>query len=438
MFGKKLGGVHPPHYKNTAGAATENLPPPKKVVIPLSMHIGAPAVPTVKTGDKVLVGQVIAEASGAVSAPVHASVSGTVGKSAEYLAANGRVCPAITIESDGEMRLSPELAAPSVTDYDSFIAAVRASGAVGLGGAGFPTAVKLAVGDTSRIEEIIVNGAECEPYITADTRTMLERSAEVAYGCELLKKYLSVKKIHIAIEKNKPAAISEMRRLTAAIDGVCVDVLPSLYPQGGEKVLIYNITGKVVPEGKLPIDVGTVVINVTTLAVIAEYIKTGVPLTSKCVTVDGSAVKTPKNVRVPIGTPIADVFEYCGGFTGEPEKIIFGGLMMGSAAYSLDMPVTKTTNAVLALNKKEATPPPVTACIRCGKCIAHCPFGLNPPAISTAYDAGNADALSELKVNICMECGCCGYICPAGRPIVQTNKLAKAFLTAENAKKKGE
>ncbi len=437
MFGKKLSGVHAPHLKKTARYPSVDLPAPKKVTIPVSMHIGAPALPAVKPGDRVLVGQVIAEAGGAVSAPIHASVSGTVAKSAEYLAANGRTCQAIVIESDGLMEVSPEITPPEISDYDSFIKAVRNSGTVGLGGAGFPTSVKLGIGDVTRIGEIIVNGAECEPYITSDTRTMTERADEVAFGCELLKKYLSVKKIYIGIEKNKPEAISEMKRISEEIDGVEVKVLPSLYPQGGEKVLIYNITGKTVPSGKLPIDVGTVVINVTTLAEIARYVKTGMPLVTKCVTVDGRAVKTPKNVRVPIGTPISDLFDFCDGFSSEPEKIIFGGLMMGSAAYSLDMPVTKTTNAVLALDKKEATPPPTTACIRCGRCIASCPFSLDPPAISAAYAAKDASLLAKLAVSTCMECGCCGFICPAGRPIVQTNKLAKVFLTEENAKKKG-
>ncbi len=437
MFRKKLSGVHPPHLKNTANSPTVDLPIPEKVVIPVSMHIGAPAVPTVKAGDRVLVGQVIAEAGGAVSAPIHASVSGKVGKETEYLAANGRICRAIVIESDGEMEVSPDIRPPEVTDYDSFIGAVRDSGCVGLGGAGFPTSVKLGVGDVTRIEEIIVNGAECEPYITADTRTMIERTDDIVFGCELLKKYLSVKRIYIGIERNKPEAIAKLNAAFAADDCIEIKVLPSLYPQGGEKVLIYNVTGKSVPQGKLPIDVGSVVINVTTLAEIAKYVKTGMPLVTKRVTVDGRAVKTPKNVRVPIGTPIGKLFEFCDGFSSEPEKLIFGGLMMGSAAYSIDMPVTKTTNGVLALDKKEATPPPTTACIRCGKCIASCPFSLDPPAISAAYEAKNTEALTKLAVMSCMECGCCGFICPAGRPIVQTNKLAKAFLTAEAAKRKG-
>lgn len=438
MFKKKLGGVHPPHFKNTAKSETVTMPPPERVTIPLSMHIGAPAVSIVKPGDRVLVGQLIAEASGAVSAPVHASVSGTVGKPAEYLAPNGRTFPAIVIESDGLMQISPDVKPPELTDFDSFIKAVRDSGCVGLGGAGFPTAVKLGVGDLSRIEEIIVNGAECEPYITSDTRTMLEKADMIGRGCDLLAKYLRVGKIYIGIEANKPEAIAEMKRIAAEREYVRVKVLPSVYPQGGEKVLIYNVTGKKVPAGKLPIDVGTVVINCTTLATLAEYAETGMPLVSKCVTVDGKAVREPKNVRVPVGTRLSDVFDFCGGFSSEPEKILYGGPVMGLAVYSLDMPVLKNTNAVLALDKKEAAPPVQTACIRCGKCIASCPFGLNPPAISSALKAKDADALAALSVNVCMECGCCAFICPAGRPVVATNKLAKALLSEHNAKKKGD
>lgn len=437
MLKKKLSGVIPPHLKNTANFESEIMLPPKLVTIPLSMHIGAPAVCVVKPGDRVLVGQLIAESNGAVSAPVHASVSGTVTKITEYLAPNGRTCPAVVIESDGEMQVSPDVKPPIVTDRDSFIKAVRESGCVGLGGAGFPTSVKLSANGAS-IDEIIVNGAECEPYITSDTRTMAERSELIELGCELLTKYLNVEKIYIAVEKSNREAIKSMRRTAERLSSTELKVLPSMYPQGGEKVLIYNVTGKKVPFGKLPADVGTVVINCTTLAVIAEYVKTGIPLVSKCVTVDGSAVKTPKNVVVPIGTSVGDVFDFCGGFAEAPEKVLYGGLMMGICVPSLDMPVLKNTNAILALGKKEATAPPQTACLRCGKCVSACPLGLNPPAIASALDAGNADALETLCVKLCMECGSCAFICPAGRPIVQNNKLAKLFLTEHKPERKGE
>ncbi len=436
MFRWKVRGVHAPHLKNTAAKASVRMPSPATVTIPLSMHIGAPARCVVSPGDHVYVGTLIGEAAGAISANVHASVSGTVKKITEFLAPNGRTCPAVLIESDGLMETGPDVKPPEVNDYESFISAVREGGIVGLGGAGFPTAAKLAVGDLGRIKEIIVNGAECEPYITSDTRTMLERSELIARGCGTLVKYLAAKKIIIAIEKNKPEAIAEMKRVTAGIGEVEVRALPSVYPQGGEKVLIYNVTGKVVPEGKLPIDVGSVVINCSTLAVLESFLETGMPLTEKCVTVDGRAVKEPKNVIVPIGTSLGDVFDFCGGFSSDPAKVLYGGLMMGIAVYSLDMPVLKNTNAILALDKKEAAPLPETACIRCGRCIRHCPFSLNPPAISAALAAKDGAELARLKVNLCMECGCCSYICPAGRSIVAENKLAKAEFQAYNAKQK--
>ncbi len=436
MFGWKIRGVHAPHLKNTSAKESVRMPSPSSVTIPLSMHIGAPAKCVVKPGDHVDVGTLIGEATGVVSANVHSSISGTVKRITEFIAPNGRTSPAVFIESDGLMTVSPDVKPPDIHDYESFISAVCDGGIVGLGGAGFPASAKLNVGDLDRIGEIIINGAECEPYITSDTRTMLEKSELIARGCETLVKYLAAKKIIIAIEKNKPEAIAEMERVTEKLGEVEVRVLPSIYPQGGEKVLIYNVTGKVVPEGKLPIDVGCVVINCTTLAVIEEYIETGMPLTEKCVTVDGRAVKEPRNVVVPIGTKLSDVFDFCGGFSSAPVKVLYGGLMMGIAVYSLDMPILKNTNAILALDEKEAKPLPETACIRCGRCIRHCPFSLNPPAISAALAAKDCEELAKLKVNLCMECGCCSFICPAGRKIVLENKLAKAELQAYNAKHK--
>ena len=249
-------------------------------------------------------------------------------------------------------------------------------------------------------------------------------------------KYLGIKKVILGIEKNKAKAIEKMRTLEQKDDKFKVQVLKDLYPQGGEKVLIYHTTGKVVPAGKLPIDVGCIVCNSTTMAAIGKYLKTGMPLVSKCVTVDGSAVKEPKNVIVPIGTPLKDVFEFCGGFKSEPAKVIYGGPMMGIAVPDMDVPVLKNTNALLALDEKEAAPAKTTACIRCGACANHCPFRLNPAAMAKAYERNDMEALEELRVDICMECGCCSFICPAHRPLVQTHKLAKAALreAAQKAK----
>lgn len=436
MLKYKLHGVHAPHRKNTAGDKPHEMPTPAAVTIPMSMHIGAPAKPIVKVGDEVKVGQMIAEAGGFVSAPIHSSVSGKVKKIDDILVAGGQFMPAVTIESDGEQTPFSELAPPVVTNYDEFIEAVRLSGIVGLGGAGFPTFIKLKVNDLSRIEAIIINGAECEPYITSDTRTMLDETDSLWEGIELLQKFLQAKRVIIAVEDNKPECIELLGKKCASAKGVEVKALPALYPQGGEKVMIFNTIGRIVPEGKLPIDVGAVVINCTTLAAIAKFIKTGMPLVQKCVTVDGSAVSEPKNVLVPIGTPMKDVFDFCGGFKKEPKKVLYGGPMMGIAVPDLDVPVLKNTNAIIALSEEDAVLPEPTACIKCGRCISHCPLRLMPADIESAYNAEDCELLAKLKVNLCMECGCCAYICPARRPLVQVNKLAKTALRSYEAQQK--
>ncbi len=433
----KLNGVIVPHRKNTAAQPAVRMPAPKSVTIPMNMHIGAPSNPCVKVGDEVKVGQLIAEAGGFVGAPIHASVSGKVTAVGPMLASNGSQVTAITIESDGQMSVSVECVPPVVNDYDSFIAAVRASGAVGLGGAGFPTAVKLDVKDTSRIQEVVINGAECEPYITSDARTMIDDSELIREGIELLKKYLDVKKVIIGIEKNKPEAISKMQEIATEDNTVSVKALPSVYPQGGEKVLIYNCVGKIVPEGKLPIDVGVIVMNCTTLAFIAKYVKTGMPLVEKVLTVDGSAVTNPQNVIVPIGTSMKDVFDFCGGFKEEPRKLLYGGPMMGIAVPDVTAPILKNNNAILAFAEKDAVLPEPTPCIRCGKCVEACPLNLMPVEYARALATDNMELLEKRKVNLCMECGCCSFVCPARRPLVENNKLAKAELRKYQAEKNG-
>ena len=434
----KFSGVNVPHLKNASACKPERMATPKKVTIPMSMHIGTPAKPVVSVGDAVKVGQLIAVANGFVSCPIHASVSGKVKSIDDMLMSNGQTSKAIIIEADGEQEVCEEITPPQVHDFDSFIAAVRASGLVGLGGAGFPTAVKLFVKELSKIEAIIVNGAECEPYVTSDTRTMLDDAELVVQGAKLLQKYLETERVIIAIENNKSECIKKFRELTKDVPGVTVTPLPSMYPQGGEKVLIYNTIGHIVPEGKLPIDAGVIVINCTTLAFIAKYINTGMPLVEKTVTVDGSAVKTPKNVIAPIGTLIVELFDYCGGFKSEPGKVFYGGPMMGIAVPDLSVPVMKNTNAVVALNRKDAILPETTSCIRCGSCIDHCPMKLMPVEIENAYELKKPEELEKLKVNLCMECGCCAYICPARRPLVQVNKLAKAMLRRYQAERKAE
>ncbi|MBR4295641.1 MAG: electron transport complex subunit RsxC [Clostridia bacterium] len=428
-----LNGVHVPHRKNTADKSAVRMESPKTVTIPVSMHIGVPATPIVAVGDIVKVGTKIAEESGAISSPVFSSVSGKVVKISDILLSNGSTAPAITIESDNEMSVDESVAPPTVNSREELIEAVRKSGIVGLGGAGFPTYIKLNV-DPSRIEELIINGAECEPYITSDTLTMIDRVEDMEYALEALKLHLGIKRIIMGVESNKKRAIAQMKMLSDKVEGLEVKVLPSVYPQGGEKVLVYHLTKKIIPVGKLPIDVGCIVLNCTTLASIGSYLKTGMPLVEKCVTVDGGAVCEPKNVIVPIGTSVSDVFEYCGGFKSEPAKILYGGPMMGIAVPDTSAPVIKNTNAIIALTEKEAKLPKTTACISCGSCTNACPFGLAPAAILAAYKKKDTERLEELSVNACMECGCCSFICPANRPLVQTNKLAKILLKEEKAK----
>ena len=431
-----LHGVHVPHRKNTQDKPVVRMETPGTVTIPMSMHIGKPARPIVNVGDMVKVGTKIAEADGMVSVPIHASVSGKVVKLQDVLLFNGTTVPAVVIESDGEMTPDEKIVPPVVDSRESLLAALKESGIVGLGGAGFPTHVKFNV-SPERIEYLLINGAECEPYVTSDTVTMVERREDMAYALKVLHQYFGIKNVIIGIESNKPKAIASMIQMADEMNTDCtveVKALPPVYPQGGEKVLIYHTTGRVVPAGKLPIDVGCIVINCTTLATIGSYLKTGMPLVEKCVTVDGGAVRTPQNIIAPIGASLADVFEFCGGFTVDPAKIIYGGPMMGLTVPDTGVPVIKNTNAVLALTEKEAKLPKTTACIRCGACTNTCPFGLAPAAISKACENKNAGLLEELSVNACMECGCCSFVCPANRPLVQNNKLAKAFLREEKAK----
>ncbi len=431
-----LRGVHVPHRKNTHNSPVARMEAPKTVTIPMSMHIGSYAKPTVKVGDTVKIGTRIGDAESTISSPIYSSVSGKVTKIKDFMLPGGSMTVAVVIESDGEMTVDENISPPVLDSRESFIEALRNSGIVGLGGAGFPTHFKLDV-SPDKIEHLIINGAECEPYVTSDTYTMVERRDDMEYALNAMKKHLGIKSIIIGIESNKPQAIESMRKLMNDATDDCtvqVKVLPPLYPQGGEKVLIYHTTGKTVPIGKLPIDVGCIVINCTTLAAIGTYLRTGMPLIEKCVTVDGGAVRNPQNVIAPIGTSVEDLFNFCGGLTVEPTKVIYGGPMMGITLPTLDSPVIKNTNAVLALTEKEAKLPKTTACIRCGSCTNTCPFGLAPAAIMKAYEKRDAERLIELNVNACMECGCCSFVCPANRPLVQTNKMSKIFLKEEIAK----
>lgn len=429
-----LKGIHVPHRKNTANMSAVRMPAPKVVTLLTSMHIGKPAKPVVKVGDKVAVGTLVAEQDGFISSPVYSSVSGTVKSIAETLLSDGKTVPAITIESDGEMTPDANLTVPQVNSKEDFIEAVKKSGIVGLGGAGFPTYVKFAT--DKKIDTFVINGAECEPYITSDSITMIENSDDILLAIETADKYFNFDKIIIAIEKNKPSAIAKMNELSQKNNKIQVKVLSSVYPQGGEKVLVYHTVGRVINVGQLPADVGCIVCNSSTMANIGKYLQTGMPLVEKVVTVDGGAVKEPKNVIVAIGTPIGEVFDFCGGFNGEPEKVIYGGPMMGIAVPDLTVPVLKQTNALVAFNKKETKTAKTTACIKCGKCANSCPFGINPAAIAKAYNNKDAEMIEKLGADICMLCGCCAYVCPAKRPLVDTNRLSKSLLAEERAKKK--
>lgn len=434
-----LRGIHVPHRKGTKNSAVLRMEAPKTVTIPMSMHIGKPAVPCVKVGDAVKVGTKIGEADGYVSSPVFSSVSGKVIKLSEYLMHNGSTTTAVVIESDGQMTVDENVIPPAITNQKDFVQAVKEAGIVGLGGAGFPTQVKLDV-DAQRIEYLVINGAECEPYVTSDTYTMLNRAEDMVLALNGLNKYLGIKNVIIGIESNNKKAIESMKNMAKSITdfSVKVQTLPAVYPQGGEKVLVYHLLGRKIPANKLPIDVGCVVLNCTTVATIGAFLRTGMPLVEKCVTVDGGAVKTPMNVIAPIGTSLQDLFDYCGGLKEDAAKIIYGGPMMGITVPSTEFSVIKNTNAVLALNKKEAKLPKTTACIRCGACLNTCPFGLAPVSIAQAYEKKDDEELKNLSVLSCMECGCCSFVCPANRPLVQINKMAKQFVNEKSKKEAGK
>ena len=351
----KLNGVHLKHCKNTANVAPVRMGVPKKVVIPMSMHIGAPAKPIVKVGDEVKVGQLVGEPGAGLSSPIYSGVSGTVKKIDELITAAGTHITTVVIEPDGLQTVHEDVKPPVVENREQFLDAVRKSGIVGLGGAGFPTVVKLSA-DTSKIDAIVVNGAECEPYITSDTRTMLDEPDVIIDGLKMLMEYLDVKKVVIGIENNKKKCISALKKAIHGTKGIGIKALPAVYPQGGEKVLVYHTVGRVIKEGQLPIDAGVIVINCTTVAAIAKYVRTGMPLVEKCVTVDGSAIAEPKNVIAPIGTPALELVEFCGGFKTQPRKILWGGPMMGIALPDLNMPVMKQIKCAVSNNSFHISP----------------------------------------------------------------------------------
>lgn len=431
MSQKHLQSIHVSHYKHTAGCATEIMPTPDVVKISMSQHIGAPCKPLVAKGDYVKVGQKIGDTDAFVSAPIHSGVSGTVTAIEEQRNAAGGFETLVVIETDKKQELSEEVKVPEEPkDLAEFVKAVRESGLVGLGGASFPTHIKFNPKNIDDVHALVVNAAECEPFITSDHRLMLETPDALLDGCLLIMKYIGLDKGYIAIEENKPDAIELLNKRIQerGITNIETFKLQARYPKGAERVLVYEITGKTMNAGVLPADMGVILDNVTTVAFVGQYFKTGRPLTTKRVTVDGDAVNQPKNVIAPIGTSVHDVIEFCGGYKAEPKKILMGGPMMGRAIYSDAMPIVKNNNAILAFSGPQSVVKEETACINCGRCHKACPFKLIPTALAKAYENRDAQALKDLQVMQCMNCGSCSYVCPAHRPLGFINTLGKTVL----------
>jgi len=422
------GGIKPGHYKNTAAQTSLVMPAPKRVEIVMHQHIGAPCIPCVKPGDTVCVGTKLGDSESNFSAPIHSSVSGTVAKMGNIMLSSGNRCQTVIIDSDDQMTLDPNIKPVKVETLDDLVKATRQSGLVGLGGAGFPTHIKLNINPQKPVDTLIINGAECEPYITSDDRECIENPNDILEGALLLKRVMGFKNVIICIESNKPEAITTLSHLISdkKYSSIKIMTLKTNYPQGAEKVLIYTATGRKLPLGKLPLDVGCVVMNVTSIAFLNRYINTGVPLVSKRITIDGPAIAKPQTVIVPIGTSIKEVIDFCGGLKCEAKKILMGGPMMGVALLDINAPILKQNNAILAFDEDESTLPPTTACIHCGRCAAACPMNLMPAAIETALKMKNVDKIKKLNVAYCIECGSCAFSCPAKRPLTQTMRLAKA------------
>ncbi|MBQ8514622.1 MAG: electron transport complex subunit RsxC [Ruminococcus sp.] len=431
---RKLGGIRLSHHKGSENCKSQPLPRPEKVCIPMSMHIGAPCSPIVKKGDLVTVGQKIGDTDAFMSAPIHSSVSGKVTAISDYRMSNGRTCKLVEIQTDEEQAVCPDVQPPAVHDKDSFLSAIRESGLTGMGGASFPAHVKLA--PRQKVDTLCINGAECEPYITSDYRQMAEAPDEVIDGALQVMKWLDLPRCVIGIESNKPEAIRILTERAAAHPEITVVSLPCTYPQGAEKVLIYNTLGRIVMEGQLPADQGVIVMNVSSVAFVSRYLKTGMPMVTRMVTVDGDVIGNRCNVVVPVGTPVKNVLEFAQCDLEKAKKILYGGPMMGVSVQDINDPVLKANNAILAFSEAFAKKhsPKATACIHCGRCISACPLNLMPPDISRAYARKDTAALEKLKVTLCMNCGCCTYVCPAKRPVAEINQFAKA-LAMSAAKK---
>lgn len=440
MFGTKLfkGGVHPPENKITSGKAIETIKDISHVKIPMNMHIGAPCKPIVKVGDHVDLGQVIGEPSG-IAVPTHASVSGTVKAVKKELTGYGTMVDVVEIENDFNYTPHPDLKKMEISSKEDFIAEIKKAGLVGLGGAGFPTHIKMSPPKGKEADLILVNCMECEPYITSDDRQMVEETKDIVDGVEKVLRFLGTPKAIMGIEDNKPEAY---KKLTEAIkeanlqDKIEVKQVPVRYPQGAEKTMIQAITGRIVPAGGLPHDVKVLVLNVSTVNAIHKYLEDGMPLVSKVITISGDAVKNPGNYRVPIGSIISEVVEKIGGFSSEPGKVLMGGPMMGVAISDLETPILKQNNAILAF--KDGSVPEESNCIRCGRCVNACPMELMPLKLDFASRNKDFERLDEYAVLNCVECGSCSYVCPAKRQLVQNIRTGKQFYRAGLAALKAE
>lgn len=430
------GGVHPPENKFSADKTIEVLPLPEQVVIPISQHIGAPAAAVVAKGDKVVVGQVIAKAAGFVSANIHSSVSGTVASLDPVLDSTGYKKPAITITVEGdewlaEIDRSPDLKKDINLSAEEIVAKVNEAGIVGLGGATFPSHVKLSVPKGKKADVLIINGVECEPYLTSDHRLMLEKADELMVGISILKKALGVERALIGVENNKRDAIAHLKQVSAGYAGIEVHALKVKYPQGGEKQLIKALINREVPSGSLPIEVGTVVHNVGTAFAVYEAVQKNKPLVERVVTVTGKKLENPGNFMVRIGSPISKLIEAVGGLPDDTAKVVNGGPMMGKALSTIEAPVTKGTSGVILFPANESLRPEVQpSCIRCGKCISACAMGLEPYLLIRQSQRKMTERMEEERILDCMECGSCSYVCPANLPLLDYIRLGKGDVSA--------
>lgn len=424
------GGVHPAGQKHLAAqVAIEAMALPASLTVSMAQHLGAPAKATVKVGDAVARGQRIGEASGFISAHVHAPTSGTVKALIEAPTAIGGMAPAVVIEPDGEdcwdtgIQACPEWRS---LDHKAMLARVADGGVAGMGGAGFPTHVKLGPPPDKRIDTLIINGAECEPYLTADYRLMLEQPEDIAEGIDVIRTILGAKHVVFAIEDNKPEAIPGLEQALAALDGdVQLAVMETKYPQGAEKQQIFTVSGHEVPSGGLPMDVGVVVENVSTAIAVRDAVVRGLPLIERVTTITGSSVNSPRNLRTRLGASYAHLLELAGGTSSVPAKVISGGPMMGFAQASLETATTKTTSGILLLTAAEVVPYHSTPCISCGRCVAGCPMQLVPSELSQMLESEDYETAEAWNVLDCIECGCCSFDCPAHRPLVQHMRRGK-------------